>query len=42
MEAPEKLETQRVKCSSLHCALIFRKQPANGRGLTPAEPQGRL
>lgn len=32
MEAREKLETQRVKCSSLHSALILRKQPANGRG----------
>lgn len=33
MEAREKLEIQRMKCTSLRSALILRKQLANGREL---------
>lgn len=42
MEVQEKLEQQGVKCSSLHSALILRKELAHGKGLTPTQQRGRL
>lgn len=40
MGVQEKPEEQRVKCSSLHGALMLRKGQADGRGVTPAQQRG--
>lgn len=40
MGVQEKPEEQRVKCSSLHGALMLRKGLADGRGVTPAQHRG--